>query len=264
MVTPGDLGVGAVSLPQAVARRTSVSSTAQLLIVSPDKILLQAAYGCLSNAGHNPLLARDLRQARWTLTRAQVDLVCLDCVLPPSKLERFWQWLCADPDRCTSSVIFLAPPSARLVPAALPAFFEAQRHGLVTKPLESSELTHEVARVLANGARLRRQRFLQIGDVALDDVSQRLLFEGGGALALTGTEFRLMRYLMERPGEFVSTAELLDQVWGYPPGTSGPEVVRSHVSNLRRKLRAIDQDPRLLRTMPYRGYGLGTEERAAG
>ena len=59
---------------------------------------------------------------------------------------------------------------------------------------------------------------------------------------------------MEQPGTYVSAEALLQQVWGFPAGTGGAEIVRAHVSNLRRKLRSHGEDPQLLRTIPYQGY----------
>lgn len=225
--------------------------------------MLQVAHGCLLGLGHGPLLARDLRQARWTWTRVRLDLICLDSVLPTGELERFWRWLRTDRERPAPPVILMAPPSAKLVSAELPAFFQPKRDGLVAKPLEGEELAREVARLLAAGPRRPRQaELLRVGSLTLDGVTRELLFADGGALRLTPTHFRLVRYLMQRPGEFVSVEELLEQVWGYPAGTGGPEVVRSHVSNLRRALRALGKDPQLLRTIPYRGYGIMDGEAA--
>ena len=238
-------------------------SPAQVLVVSPDAALLQAVHSCLRGLGHESLLARDLRQAQWTLNRAQVDLLCLDNVLPSSDMERFWRWLRSDGERSALPLLVLAPPSAKLVAAALPTFFQAERDGLVVKPLKSAALAREVARLLAAGPRrAQRDDLLQVGPLTLDGVTYRLLFAGGGALSLTTIEYRLVRYLMQHQGEFISSDELLEQVWGFPSGTGGPEVVRSHISNVRRKLRELGEDPQLLRTIPYHGYGLVVEESA--
>lgn len=77
-------------------------------------------------------------------------------------------------------------------------------------------------------------------------------------MALTPIECRLVWCLMERSGEYVSTADLLRIVWGYPPD-GGSELVRAHVSNVRRKLRLVGQEG-LLRTAPYHGYGFALED----
>lgn len=226
-----------------------------VLVVSPDSTVLQAVQRCAVALGHTPILARSLAQAQRALTRVQVDLICLDTVFPCEGLERFWRWLDSDRQCATPRVVLLAPPSATVVQAALPSFFQAERDGLVSKPLASRELARVVAQVLAARPREREADLLQVGSITLDGATRQLLFAGGGALPLTPTEWRLLRCLMQRPAEFVSPEELLEQVWGYPPGTGGPEVVRAHVSNLRRKLNSIGEDPQVLRTIPYLGYG---------
>lgn len=229
---------------------------AQLLVVSPDSIVLQAAQRGVQALGHSSFVANSLAQARRVLARVRVDLICLDSVLPADELERFWRAIRGGERGAAPPVVVFGPPSAQLVSSRLPVFFERQRDGFVAKPVDARELARELTRVLAGRPRRARgPELLRVGSVALDEVAHQLLFAGGGSLALTPTEFRLLRYLMQRPGEFSSTEELLERVWGYPQGTIGPEVVRAHVSNLRRKLRSMGEDPQLLRTMPFQGYG---------
>ena len=234
---------------------------AQILLLSPDATLLQAAEQSLSSLGHHVLLATSLSQAQRKLTRVHVDVICLDSVLPGDELEEFSRWLRRDGDQQSPSIIFLAPPSARMVPSTLPAFYRRDDHSVVQKPLETDELVREVTRLLAARPRGKTEStLLRVGPIALDGEARRLLFAAGGALAITPTEYRLLRCLMERPGEFVSPEHLLQEVWGYPPDTGGAEVVRAHVSNLRRKLRSMGKDPQLLRTIPYQGYAIVAEE----
>lgn len=237
-----------------------MATAAQLLLLSPDSMLLQAAERCVLALGHAPFLARTPAEARRTVARLHIDLICLDSALPNEETESFWRWLAANYDAMPPAII-LAPPSRALVPSALPSFFKPHRDVLVAKPLDSTALAREVVRLLAAAPRRERPaELVQVGSVALDGSTRQLLFAGGGVLSLTPTEFRLLRCLMERPGEFVSPEELLEHVWGYPPGTGGPEVVRAHVSNLRKKLRRSGQDCQLVRTIPYQGYGFVPSE----
>jgi two-component system OmpR family response regulator len=239
-----------------------MQASAQLLVVSPDDAVLRIAERCASALGHIVFSACDLVEARRALARVLVDLVCLDAVLPEDELERFWAWVSADAQRAETPVVLLAPRSAAIAPAALPSFFRPERHALVAKPLRRDDLARAVARLLA--AMPRSQAAVELyraGEVTLDVASHRLLFAGGGSLALTPTEARLLRCLLAEPGRFVPPEELLERVWGYPPGTGGREVVRAHVSNVRRKLRSIGADAGLLRNVPHQGYGFmaGTE-----
>jgi DNA-binding response OmpR family regulator len=237
-------------------------SAAQLLVVSPENAVLQAARRSLAALGHAPLLARSLRQARRMLAATDVDLICLDSALGVDKTERLWSCAFAGRDRSPPPLILLVPHSVRPGSPALPAFFEPKRDGLLPQPLRDGALAGEVARLLA--ARLRRERragVLRAGSVMLDSGTRQLHFASSGTVSLTPTECRLVGCLMQHPGVFVPTDELLEKVWGYPPGTGGREVLRAHVSNVRRKLRLQNEDPRLLRNIPLQGYSfVPTEE----
>jgi len=75
-----------------------------------------------------------------------------------------------------------------------------------------------------------------------------------GDVELTPTEFRLVHYLMIHQGEVVSANELLERVWGFHPGTGSPDIIRAHVSNIRRKLRTAGLLETCIETLPRRGY----------
>ncbi len=65
-----------------------------------------------------------------------------------------------------------------------------------------------------------------------------------------------MYYLMQRRGSIVSAEELLEKVWEFFPGTGSSELVRSHMRNLRNKLRIVTGGADLVQTVPRRGYRL--------
>jgi two-component system KDP operon response regulator KdpE len=81
--------------------------------------------------------------------------------------------------------------------------------------------------------------------------------EGAGGtettLRLTPTEWRILEYLVRRPGQLVSSAELLTGVWG-PGFQQRTNYLRFHMARLRRKLEANPARPRQLLTEPGMGY----------
>ncbi len=234
-------------------------SAAQLLVVSPDNAVLQAARQALVPLGRAPLLARGLRQARHMLAATDIDLICLDGALGIDETERLWRYAFTDRGRTPPPLILLAPPSVRPGSSALPAFFEPKRDSLLPQPVRDGALAAEVTRLLA--VKLRRERragVLRVGSIVLDSATRQLHLAGGSTISLTPTECRLIGCLMQRSGAFIPPDELLESVWGYPPGTGGREVLRAHVSNVRRKLRLQNQDPGLLRSIPLQGYSFIT------
>lgn len=90
---------------------------------------------------------------------------------------------------------------------------------------------------------------LQAGLLVLDPVGHQVQVEGR-RLELTTTEFKLLVYLVEHPGQVLSRDDLLRSVWGY--ATSGySRTVDTHVQRLREKL---GQASCLIETVRGAGY----------
>lgn len=84
---------------------------------------------------------------------------------------------------------------------------------------------------------------------------------GDTDIDLTPTEFDLLLYLAAHRGRVVPCHELVREVRGYPVDEAeAREVIRPHVSNLRRKLKQAGQDADLI--VNVRGIGYRLSERA--
>jgi DNA-binding response OmpR family regulator len=226
-------------------------SPAQLLVVSPDGTLLSVVERCVQSLGHEPVTARTAAQARRSLTRLRIDVLGLDSVLADEDARSVYEAFIATKPG-DGRVVLFGPPSAKVVSAHVPEFLRKKLEGFVAKPIDAASLARELAHVLSGSAQARDSDLLRAGELSLDRATYRLSFARGPALALTPMEYKLIRHLMERPGEYVSTQDLLSDVWGYP-ADSAPELVRAHVSNVRKKLRKLGQND-VLRTRPYHGY----------
>ena len=96
----------------------------------------------------------------------------------------------------------------------------------------------------AKGARIT------FADIELDADTHEV-WKAGRPVALSPTEFKLLRYLMENAGRVLSKAQILDHVWRYDFGGDGG-VVESYVSYLRKKVDTTE--PRLIHTLRGVGY----------
>jgi two-component system KDP operon response regulator KdpE len=72
-------------------------------------------------------------------------------------------------------------------------------------------------------------------------------------LRLTPTEWRLLELLLQRPGQLISSAQLLTGVWG-PGFQQRTNYLRFHMARLRHKLEDNPGRPRHLLTEPGMGY----------
>ena len=97
------------------------------------------------------------------------------------------------------------------------------------------------------------QARLVVGPLCLDCRTFEVTVEGKTVL-LTPVEFDLLHYLMSHAGEVISAERLLQEVWGYPPGTGSPDLVRVHIRNLRRKIEPSPSNPIYIRNVPRHGY----------
>ena len=75
----------------------------------------------------------------------------------------------------------------------------------------------------------------------------------GIEIALSATEFKLLRYLMLNPRRVLSKTQILDHVWQYDFG-GDPNVLETYVSYLRKKLDPLG--PPLIQTVRGAGYVL--------
>lgn len=92
---------------------------------------------------------------------------------------------------------------------------------------------------------------LRIADLEMD-LLRRTVTRGGRRIELQPREFRLLEYLMRRPGRVVTRTMLLEGVWdfSFDPRTS---VVETHISRLRAKVdRGFGRE--LIHTVRGTGY----------
>ena len=96
---------------------------------------------------------------------------------------------------------------------------------------------------------------LYAGDVTIDR-SRGSVTRNGRALNLTPTEFRLLVFLAQHPGQVFSRAQLIENVWGSDAEFYDDKTVSVHIRRLREKIEAEPSDPTLVLTVPGLGYRL--------
>jgi DNA-binding response OmpR family regulator len=87
----------------------------------------------------------------------------------------------------------------------------------------------------------------EVAEFRLEPRHRHLARRDGAVVHLTPTEFRLLHYLMRRPGRELATEDIVARLWG---DTSGNSVVKTVVHRLRRKIEADPKQPRYIQTTP--------------
>jgi two-component system OmpR family response regulator len=217
---------------------------ARLLVVDDEAMILELLSGSLRFAGFEVVSAASGAEALRAVATSPPDLVLLDVMLPDGDgFEVAGRIRSAGPD---VPVIFL---TARDAVADRITGFHAGADDYVTKPFSLEEVLGRVRAVLRRTRQAAPRSRLRVAGLELNEDAHEVRRDGA-MIALTPTEFRLLRFLMVNAGRVVSKDQILDHVWEYNPAGDGG-VVEPCISYLRRK---VDQaEPRLIHTV--RGFG---------
>ncbi len=128
----------------------------------------------------------------------------------------------------------------------------------VTKPFSLEEVVARLRALMRRAGATARETtsVLTVGDLTLDEDSHEVR-RGGSEIALTATEFELLRFLMRNPRRVLSKAQILDRVWNYDFGGQA-NVVELYISYLRKKIDA-GRAP-MIHTLRGAGYVLKPAE----
>ena len=182
------------------------------------------------------------------------DLILLDIMLPDYDGLEICKAVRKDPDLLSTPIIFLtarASETDRIVGLELGA------NDYVVKPFFVRELIARIKLQFRN--QTAPARVLEAGGVQLDRGSCQARINGT-LLNLTATEFRLLEFLMSRPGVVFSREQLLNAVWGQDRAITD-RAVDVYVLRLRQKIEIAPANPGLIHSV--RGFGYTFEPRAS-
>lgn len=196
-------------------------------------------------------LARDGLEGWEYFQAAEYDLILLDLMLPhldgitlckrvrSSGYKGFVLMLTAK-DTITDKVIGL----------------DAGADDYLVKPFELAELAARMRALLRRPPNLR-QPILQQGRLVLNPAIHTVSY-GEIALDLTPKEYLLLQFLLENPGIVFSRSRLLDKLWELDR-SSGEGTIKTHINNIRRKLKDAGCREKLIETVYGVGYRLNAE-----
>ena len=178
------------------------------------------------------------------------DLVMLDWMLPGLSGIELCRRLRSRPETKNLPIIML---TARGDESERVRGLATGADDYIVKPFSVPELIARVRALLRRASPERLAEVLALGDIELDRERKRVA-RGGREISLGPTEFRLLEFLMERPGRVFSREQLLDGVWGNDVYID-ERTVDVHVGRLRKALiRGDESDP--IRTVRGSGYSL--------
>ena len=223
-----------------------------ILICDDEKDIVAALKIYLEAEGYRTVAAYNGAEALELFAREEVQLVLMDVMMPVMDGITAMARL-----RETSNVpVILLTAKSEDTDKILGLNVGADDY--VTKPFNPVELLARVKsqlrRYLQLGGGEVKSGLLRCGGLALDDKSKTLTVDGE-AVALTPTEFEILKLLLQHPGEVFSPGELYRRVWNDEP-YGAESTVAVHIRHLREKIEIDPAQPRYIKAVWGQGYKL--------
>jgi two-component system, OmpR family, response regulator len=219
----------------------------RILVVDDEPSIVDAVSTAFRYEGYEVEQAFTGRGALERVLKDDPDLVILDWMLPDIEGIEVARRLRARGYK--TAVLFLTAKDATENKV------DALRMGgddYVTKPFSLAEIVARAQAILRRTGGELPGDVLTFADLVLDE-RRHEVSRSDVPIALTATEFSLLRYFMLNPRRVLSKAQILHNVWRYDFGGNS-NVVETYVSYLRRKLHGAG--PPLIKTVRQVGYML--------
>jgi two-component system, OmpR family, response regulator len=228
-----------------------------ILVVDDDPHIRQLLVFALEKAGYATIEADNGEVALSQVASHGPDLVVLDITMPTMDGLEVCRRLRAKGDL---PILFL---SSRDDEIDRILGIELGGDDYVVKPFSPREIVARVGGILRRAGtrdttpetKADTSTVMRHGDVSLN-TQNWTAYLTDAPLAITASEFSLLRTLMAAPTRIFSRDQLIDRLHG-PGFAVSDRTIDSHVRNLRRKF--ADQGcPNLIETRTAIGYGLGS------
>ncbi len=201
----------------------------------------------LRHHGFAVTMAADGREGLDAVKSARPDLVLLDVMMPELDGFEVCRRMRTEGDR--TPVLFL---TAKDTTADKVRGLTLGGDDYLQKPFSLDELVARVEAILRRSGNEPSSTVYEAADLVLDDDAHRVM-RAGQEVALSPTEYNLLRYLLINQGRALSKAQILDHVWNYDFGGDGG-VVETYIGYLRKKVDNVE--PKLIQTIRGVGYSL--------
>ena len=216
---------GATARPAAARLPGEAPAEPRILVVDDDPHTLRHVRDTLTRAGYAVSVTAEPGEIADLVRAGRPQLVLLDLMLPGTGGIEL---MAEVPELSDLPVIFISGYGRD---ETIARAFEAGAADYIVKPFSPTELTARVGAALR--ARAGAEPFV-LGALAIDYDRRRVTVDGR-AVALTATEYEILRILSVHAGRVVTSESLLRQAWDSREPTD-TERVRAFVKQIRAKL----------------------------
>ena len=221
-----------------------------ILVCDDDKEIAGAIEIYLRNEGYEVFRACNGIEALDCINKEEIHLILMDVMMP--KMDGIQATMKIREERNIPIIIL----SAKSEDYDKITGLNVGADDYITKPFNPLEL---IARVKSNlrrymnfGTITAKSSVYRTGGLELDNEEKKVTVDGE-EVALTPTEFKIMKLLMENQGRVYSMEQIYENVWNEP--AYNPEnTVAVHIRRIREKIEIDPKNPRYLKVVWGIGY----------
>ncbi|MFC2092725.1 response regulator transcription factor [Bacteroidota bacterium] len=220
----------------------------RILIIEDDPAILTGLKDSLQEEHFEVLTEEDGEIGYQEAKKENIDLIILDLMLPSKNGID----ICKDlrKDGINTPILMLTVKKEEMDKVL---GLEIGADDYVTKPFSIRELIARIKALLRRKVEMNKEiDEYSFGKISIDFKKQEAL-KNNKPIELSTSDFKILKYFIQREGEIITRDQLLDNVWGYEnfPTT---RTVDNHILALRKKIEDNPSHPVHLLTIHKAGY----------
>ncbi len=224
----------------------------RILIVEDDDRIAKPLAEDLRHQYHNVDIAEDGIEG-WQYSQAvEYDIILLDLMLP--KLDGIS--LCQRLRDSKNNALILMLTAKDTTNDKIIGL-DAGADDYLVKPFKLEELAARI-RALSRRSREAIPLVLTHGKLQLDPSTYEVTYDGI-FLSLTPKEYMILELFLRHPHQVFTRSAILEKIWELDKVVkAGDRTVKTHITNLRRKLKAVGMEEDILQAVYGIGYRLSS------
>ena len=232
------------------AEAAELAAKPQIMLVEDEAHIATMLRYNLEKSGFGVIEVNNGEDALVLMAERKPDAVLLDWGLPLISGFEVCRRIRCSPELKSLPVIML---TARGEEAEKVRALDNGADDYITKPFNVGELIARLRAVMRRARPTAGDTVLSFAGIRMDTAVHRVT-RGDRAIHLGPTEYRLLRFFLERPRRVFSREQLLDAVWGYNVYVEA-RTVDVHIRRLRTAINAPGESD-LIRTVRSAGYAI--------
>jgi two-component system, OmpR family, alkaline phosphatase synthesis response regulator PhoP len=219
-----------------------------ILLVEDDESILFGLQDILENKGYQISTASNGIEGLKNALEKAIDLLILDIMLPGmngldicKKIKK---------EKFELPIIMLTAKNSEMDKIS---GLDYGADDYITKPFSLSELLARIRAIIRRTSPEKNiLRKFSFGNVRIDFVKMEA-FVNNHEIKLTGKEFAILEYFINKQGEVVHRHELLNNIWGYDKAPM-TRTVDTFILEIRKKIEKIPSNPKHIVSISGVGY----------